>query len=146
MILIALSLFSLSLVAGCTKKGNANGNQSQNQQTATGEISLSVVSANMIFGDELNIICFYGGDKPVEWKSSDETVALVDDDGSVSTAFITLILSSALSSRGYVLPDGSLRRTTRFLPDATFERCDCRIYIGVKDIISVFDKIAFAEL
>ncbi len=85
MILIALSLFSLSLFAGCTKKDKANGNQSQNQQTATGEISLSVVSANMIFGDELNIICFYGGDKPVEWKSSDETVALVDDDGSVST-------------------------------------------------------------
>ena len=39
----------------------------------------------MIFGDKFDIICFYGGKNAVVWSSSDETVAVVDDDGAVST-------------------------------------------------------------
>ena len=95
LITIALSVLSLSLFASCGEGGDSasesvsgSGNVKESVETPTSsseKISLSVVSKDMIFGDKFDIICFYGGKNAVVWSSSDETVAVVDDDGAVST-------------------------------------------------------------
>ena len=85
-ILVILSIISLALFASCNKENGTTNDSSSGSQTQSEEkISLSVLSADMIFGDELNIICFYGGQNSVEWSSSDESVAVVDEDGTVNT-------------------------------------------------------------
>ena len=84
-ILIVLSIILVFLFVSCEKKNDSTINPSPDEQTQkTEDLTLSVVSADMIFGDELNIICFYGGDNSVEWVSSDKSVAVVDDDGTVN--------------------------------------------------------------
>ena len=84
-ILIVLSIILMFLFVSCEKKNDSPINSSPDEQTQkTEDLTLSVVSADMIFGDELNIICFYGGDNSVEWVSSDNSVAVVDDDGTVN--------------------------------------------------------------
>ena len=84
-ILIVLSIILMFLFVSCEKKNDSTINPSPDEQTQkTENLTLSVVSADMIFGDELNIICFYGGDNSVEWVSSDKSVAVVDDDGTVN--------------------------------------------------------------
>ena len=84
-ILIVLSIILVFLFVSCEKKNDSTINSSQDEQTQkTENLTLSVVSADMIFGDELNIICFYGGDNSVEWVSSDKSVAVVDDEGTVN--------------------------------------------------------------
>ena len=89
LITIALSVLSLSLFASCggdSSSGGGDGKGSVKDSASSGEkISLSVVSKDMIFGDKFDIICFYGGENAVVWSSSDETVAIVDEDGAVST-------------------------------------------------------------
>ena len=89
LITIALSVLSLSLFASCggdSSSGGGDGKGSVKDSASSGEkISLSVVSKDMIFGDKFDIICFYGGENAVVWSSSDETVAVVDEDGAVST-------------------------------------------------------------
>ena len=94
LITIALSVLSLSLFASCKEGGDSasesvsgSGNVKESAETpaSSEKISLSVVSKDMIFGDKFDIICFYGGENAVVWSSSDETVAVVDDDGAVST-------------------------------------------------------------
>lgn len=85
-ILVILSIISVALFASCKKKNESPDDSSSVTQSQSEEkISLSVPSADMIFGDELNIICFYGGQNSVEWSSSDKSVAVVDDDGTVNT-------------------------------------------------------------
>ena len=84
-ILIVLSIILMFLFVSCEKKNDSPINSSPDEQTQkTEDLTLSVVSADMIFGDELNIICFYGGGNSVEWVSSDKSVAVVDDDGTVN--------------------------------------------------------------
>lgn len=84
-ILIVLSIILVFLFVSCEKKNDSTINSSQDEQTQkTENLSLSVVSADMTFGDELNIICFYGGSNSVEWVSSDKSVAVVDDEGTVN--------------------------------------------------------------
>lgn len=84
-ILIVLSIILVFLFVSCDKKNDSTKNSSQDEQTQkTENLTLSVVSADMIFGDELNIICFYGGSNSVEWVSSDKSVAVVDDEGTVN--------------------------------------------------------------
>ena len=84
-ILIVLSIILVFLFVSCEKKNDSTINPSPDEQTQkTEDLTLSEVSADMIFGDELNIICFYGGDNSVEWVSSDKSVAVVDDDGTVN--------------------------------------------------------------
>ena len=84
-ILIVLSIILMFLFVSCEKKNDSTINPSPDEQTQkTEDLTLSEVSADMIFGDELNIICFYGGDNSVEWVSSDKSVAVVDDDGTVN--------------------------------------------------------------
>lgn len=84
-ILIVLSIILVFLFVSCDKKNDSTINSSQDEQTQkTENLTLSVVSADMIFGDELNIICFYGGSNSVEWVSSDKSVAVVDDEGTVN--------------------------------------------------------------
>ena len=92
LITIALSVLSLSLFVSCGKGDSASGSnsggsakESVKDPTSNEKISLSVISKNMIFGDTLDIICFYGGENTVIWSSSDESVAVVDDDGAVTT-------------------------------------------------------------
>ncbi len=106
LITIVLSVLSLSLFVGCkggddsaidsvsgggsTTENSESVNESQSESAETPasdleKISLSVATKNMIFGDRLDIICFYGGTYAVEWSSSDEAVAVVDNDGAVST-------------------------------------------------------------
>ncbi len=89
LIMIALSIVSLALFVGCQNgvDGSSSGNgEGASDSPSSGEkISLSVASKKMIFGDRLDIICFYGGEKVVEWSSSDESVAVVDNDGAVTT-------------------------------------------------------------
>ena len=88
LITIALSVLSLSLFASCggdSSSGGGDGKGSVKDSASSGEkISLSVVSKDMIFGDKFDIICFYGGENAVVWSSSDETVAVVDEDGAGS--------------------------------------------------------------
>lgn len=91
--LIALSLISLSLFVGCKNNNTVSG----------GKLSLSTDSAKLIYGDELNIICFYGGEDSVKWQSSNESVAVVDDDGAVTavgvgTCNVTAKTSNASAS------------------------------------------------
>ena len=58
-ILIVLSIILVFLFVSCEKKNDSTINSSQDEQTQkTEDLTLSVVSADMIFGDELNIICF----------------------------------------------------------------------------------------
>ncbi len=95
LITIALSVLSLSLFVSCGGGGNSasesvsgggNVKESLSDSTQSNEkISLSVVSKDMIFGDKFDIICFYGGENEVVWSSSNESVAVVDNDGAVST-------------------------------------------------------------
>jgi len=87
-IMIALVAVALTLFIVCKNDGgpDTGSGDSANDAPSTDEkISLSVVSKDMIFGDRLDIICFYGGEKVVEWGSSDESVAIVDNDGAVTT-------------------------------------------------------------
>ena len=94
LITIALSVLSLSLFVSCggdsssgSSSGGGNGKESVKDSASSGEkISLSVVSKDMIFGDKFDIICFYGGENTVMWSSSNESVAVVDNDGAVTTA------------------------------------------------------------
>ncbi len=87
LITAVLSILSLSLFVGCKKSGSSDSiESSKGDASSDGKISLSVVTADLIYGDKLDIICFYSGDKAVEWSSSDESVATVDGDGSVTTA------------------------------------------------------------
>ena len=104
LIIIALSVLSLALFVGCkggddsvtdsvsgggtTTESRENPEESESGKKPSSneeKISLSVATKNMIFGDRLDIICFYGGTYAVEWSSSDEAVAVVDNDGAVST-------------------------------------------------------------
>ena len=104
LITIALSILSLSLFVGCKggddsasdsvsgggttmeSRESMGGSESGKEPSSDEEkISLSVATKNMIFGDRLDIICFYGGTYTVEWSSSNEAVAVVDNDGAVST-------------------------------------------------------------
>ena len=84
-ITIALSALSMALCVGCARGNDSGGKKDNAKDSENGRISLSVASADMIFGDKLDIICFYGGNDTVKWTSSDESVATVDNDGSVST-------------------------------------------------------------
>lgn len=87
-ITIALSALSMALCVGCARGNDSGGKKDNAKDSENGRISLSVASADMIFGDKLDIICFYGGNDTVKWTSSDESVATVDNDGSVSTVGI----------------------------------------------------------
>lgn len=83
-IILALSVVSPALFVGCNNDGGS-GTGGAAGDSPSEKISLSVVSKDMIFGDRLDIICFYGGEKAIEWSSSDESVAVVDNDGAVTT-------------------------------------------------------------
>ena len=103
-ILVILSIISVALFASCKKKNKSPDDSSSGTQQSQSEekISLSVLSADMIFGDELNIICFYGGQNSVEWSSSDNSVAVVDDDGTVNTVGVgSCSITARAGSRNY---------------------------------------------
>ena len=85
LIIIALSVLSLALFVGCkggddsvtdsvsgggtTTESRENPEESEsgkNPSSNEEKISLSVATKNMIFGDRLDIICFYGGTYAIE--------------------------------------------------------------------------------